>query len=111
MLSRFLLAAVFAAFPAFSSAHSERPRLETLYDYSIGPTGISFRVYSGGCTSKRDFRLVTFGAAPTKVALYRAVGDFCLALLPRGVVIRYSMAELGASRGDGFLVVNPIRRW
>lgn len=109
MLSRFLLAAVFAALPLF--AHAERPRLETLYDYSIGPTGISFRVFSGGCTSKRDFQVVTSGVNPTNVALYRLVGDYCLALLPRGVVIRYSAAELGARRGDSFRIVNPTMRW
>lgn len=95
----------------FAHSSPQPPQLEEIYGYKIDAVGVSFQVYSGGCTDKRSFQLVRQGKYDARLALYRIVSDHCLALLPGGVMIRYTYGELGLRRGSFLQVVNPLRRF
>ncbi len=69
---------------------------EHVLSFAVTPTSIEFRVPSGGCTRKVHFGLETVKTKPLTVRLVRLTPDYCEAMLPQGVTIRFNYAEIGA---------------
>ncbi len=69
---------------------------ERILSYVVRSTGIDFRVASGGCTHKAHFGLEKVQTQPLTVRLVRLTPDYCEALLPEGVVVQFTFAEIGA---------------
>lgn len=82
---------------------------ESIFGLSPGPEGLSFQVYSGGCTDKEDFQIRILESFPVQLELVRINPDYCRAYIPYGVKILYSWDELGMSSGSKFSVINPLR--
>lgn len=82
---------------------------ESLFGLSPGPQGLSFQVYSGGCTDKEDFQVRILESFPMQLELIRINPDYCRAYIPYGVDITYSWEDLGLRAGDKFTVINPLR--
>ena len=74
-----------------------------------GSGAVAVRVDSGGCTSAADFEVAVSDGTPTDLTLTRKAPDSCEALVPDGVEIRWSYADLGIQPGQAVAVRNPIR--
>ena len=115
MLRRgFLLAlgAALAVGPAMAQTPPEPPpqELEPIHGVIAGPRGLVVRVTSHGCTTKADFAHFTEprGQAVT-VAFGRRRLDRCGAGA-RELELVFSYEELGLTRGQAVVVLNPIGR-
>jgi hypothetical protein len=101
------------SFPLAASepASAEFTMAEYLYGMTVGPEGVEFQVYSGGCTGEEDFRLERFESFPPQgqiqLLLIRVSPDLCLAYLPYGTKIKFTYEDLGLKSGDSFAVLNP----
>lgn len=82
--------------------------VEQLYGLQVGPEGITFQVFSGGCTTKENFRIQRFTADPIQILLIRVVPDLCEAFRPYGTTLTYSYESLGLENGQSFIVLNPL---
>ncbi len=94
MLSRFFLP-VAALLASGASLAETGTGEERLLGYDIKPTGIEFRVTSGGCTHKDQFGLETLARKPLTVRLVRLRPDYCEALIRQGIVVSFTFAEMG----------------
>ncbi len=76
----------------------------------VASDSVMARVSSNGCTTKdfigADVRKT--GEDRFSVGFYREKQDFCRALLPEGVALTWSFAELGIPDGAEVKVRNPI---
>ena len=109
MFPAFVRPALFSISFAFALfAQASGPRIENLYGYSVDSEGITFQVFSGGCTSKNSFRVAQHGTSDRQLALYRIIPDPCKAFFPYGVFVRYSYEELNLGPSLSFRVVNPF---
>lgn len=81
--------------------------VEQLYGMQVGPEGVMFQVFSGGCTTKEHFRIERFTADPVQILLIRVVPDLCEAFRPYGTTLTYSYESLGLENGQRFIVLNP----
>ncbi len=70
--------------------------------------GMIFIVYSGGCTSKEDFRIDILESNPVQVNLVRLAFDPCEAYLPLGQKIKFTWDEMGLRNEQNFFLRNPI---
>lgn len=91
--SALLLASVTLASPAWAQKGTGE---EHLLSFTVTPTSIEFRVPSGGCTRKAHFGLETVKTKPLTVRLVRLTPDYCEGMVPKGVVVRFNFAEIGA---------------
>lgn len=82
---------------------------EALLGLTVDEGGISFQVFSGGCTHKEDFQVQFLGNTRNNALnLVRMRPDFCKALVPYGTTIKFTYEELGLKKGAEFKVVNPL---
>ena len=85
--------------------------VEQIYGMTADAEGITFQVFSGGCTNKEDFRVERFTSypdgSPTQLLLVRLRHDLCRANLPYGTTINFSYDDLHLTNGDRFVVLNP----
>ncbi len=83
--------------------------LEPLLGLLRDAHGVTFQVFSGGCTHKEDFA-VRHGTSngETTVGLYRINPDHCLAYYSYGIQLQYSYEELGVDPSQRFNIVNPV---
>jgi hypothetical protein len=86
----------------------ETGTVEQLLGLQVGPEGVIFQVFSGGCTTKDDFRIERFQADPVQLLLIRLEPDTCEAFIPYGTTIRYSYESLELENGQRFIVLNPM---
>ena len=83
--------------------------LETpLMGFEMESDGLVFTVFSGGCTSKKDFRVEILQSNPVQVELVRLRMDNCEAYLPLGQKIKFTWKEMGLSNEHAFFLRNPI---
>jgi hypothetical protein len=86
----------------------ETAELETLTAAVAGPTGLTLRVASSGCTRKEDFAFyVDHAAAPPTVAFARKRVDGCHAAVGE-VELSFSYQELGVAWRGRLAVLNPV---
>lgn len=105
----FILTLVALLVPSGNLAQEpETGTVEELFGLQVGPEGVTFQVFSGGCTTIEDFRIERFASDPIQLLLVRVVPDLCEAYLPYGTTIRYSYESLGLDTGQRFRVLNPM---
>ncbi len=67
------------------------------------------RVDSNGCTSAANFEVRLVGDRPAALTLERVRPDPCRALVPEGVEVSWTYAELGLEASDSVRLMNAIR--
>ena len=89
---------------------ASEPRIETLIGFVQDQHGFVFQVYTGGCTSKDDFRLnaVQNDEGVMEMSLFRIRPDFCKGMFRFGKFVRYSYYELKLQNTETFEIMNPI---
>lgn len=65
-------------------------------------------VGSNGCTEASSFEVRIKDADPAELTLVRRTPDMCRALVPEGVTVSWTYAELGLEAGQPVRVINPI---
>lgn len=65
-------------------------------------------VGSNGCTETSSFEVKIKDGEPAELTLTRRTPDLCKALVPEGVTVSWTYAELGLERGEPVRVLNPI---
>lgn len=65
-------------------------------------------VGSNGCTEASSFEVKIKDADPTELSVIRRTPDLCKALVPEGVVVSWTYAELGLKAGEQVRVLNPV---
>ena len=68
---------------------------EVILGHQVKDDSLTFRVGSGGCTTKGDFGLETVADKPLTVRLLRVRADYCEGQMPSGIEIIFSFAEIG----------------
>ena len=98
--------------PSMNLARQVAPQggtIEKVLGIQVDPEGVTFQVYSGGCTDSESFMVRTYGNDPVRLLLVRFVPDPCEALVPYGTTVHYTWDKLGLENGDSFIVRNPRR--
>lgn len=89
-------------------------QLETLLGARVGHDKLVLQVRSNGCTSKRDFKVVTnydpYGFALVYAQVYRVREDHCRRHMPDGLEVIFTFKELGLLPGSDVYILNPISR-
>ncbi len=89
-------------------------RSERLYGAEVGVRSpdVTITAYSGGCTRKEHFapHVDKRGEDRFDLRFRRVTDDHCKALVPDGVKLTWSFAELGLPPGAQVTVVNRIGR-
>ncbi len=67
------------------------------------------RVDSNGCTSAANFEVRLVGDRPAALTLERVRPDPCRAIVPEGVEVSWTYAELGLEASDSVRLMNAIR--
>jgi hypothetical protein len=83
---------------------------EKILGFIPSKSGLTFQVASGTCTTKNDFVVQIDRSVIRKIAMLRLLRvrpDRCLPLIPMGIQIQFTYAEIGISTADRFKVVNP----
>jgi len=65
-------------------------------------------VGSNGCTETSSFEVKIKDGEPAELTLTRRTPDLCKALVPEGVTVSWTYAELGLEPGQPVRVLNPI---
>lgn len=65
-------------------------------------------VGSNGCTETASFEVKIKDGEPAELTLTRRTPDLCKALVPEGVTVSWTYAELGLELGEPVRVLNPI---
>src|SRR5258708_3897974 len=97
-----------AALMTFSAPILAQSGPEPILGLTTNLEGITFQVFSGGCSRKVDFQLVQKGASPVQVTLQRNHVDACEAFVPYGTTVKFTWQELGLPNGTMLTIVNPI---
>lgn len=94
----------------FSSMAAAEPAIEeSLLGLRVSSKGISYFVYSGGCTQKSDFQVYVLESYPVQLQLVRLKPDVCKVLVPDGVRIFFRWDEIGLQKGMPFRINNPVQ--
>jgi hypothetical protein len=105
-----ILANVAMAAAFSSTALAQSAVMEEVYGFHTDDEGVTFQVYSGGCTAAESFKLdVTPSLAsdsPT-VTLLRVIPDYCRAFFPHGILVKFPFASNGLA-GVRFKLANPV---
>lgn len=91
----------------------DSPQVESIFKYTIDKDGVTFQVYSGGCTCRKSFDFIkNFSADQNDVylTLVRVSPDHCKANLPEGTVVWYSFEDLGIDSERNLHIENPSTR-
>lgn len=81
---------------------------EKIMGVTINDLGIQYQVYSGGCTSKKDFTVQILESNPVQLVLERNKVDACEAYLPYGTLIQFTWKELGLANGAEAIIKNDL---
>lgn len=91
-----------------SKTGADAPALETLSAARFENGSLVVRVGSNGCTSVSDFAVSVTGGDPTEISIKREKPDLCRAIVPEGVELRWTYAELGLTAGVAARIMNPV---
>ncbi|CAN5297846.1 hypothetical protein BH10PSE1_BH10PSE1_28620 [soil metagenome] len=84
--------------------------LETLRAVRFDQGALVVQADSNGCTDETSFAVnIADGEGPAQLTLTRERPDNCKALVPDGVELRWTYAELGLEAGATAVVSNPVR--
>jgi hypothetical protein len=82
---------------------------EAIREARFADAALVARVDSNGCTQASDFEVSIADNDPTEITLRRTKQDLCKALVPDGVELRWTYAELGLEPGTPARIVNPLK--
>lgn len=93
------------------SGDRSAPALEAVRSARIADGRLTVRVESNGCTDASHFAVDLTPASDgwTEVALRRTAQDLCKALVPEGVDVSWTLAELGVEPGAQARLINPTK--
>jgi hypothetical protein len=105
-----LLTGIFSLLLALSNtaASAEPTAEEALLGLRVSSKGITYYVYSGGCTQKSDFQVYSLESYPVQLLLVRTKPDVCKVYVPDGVKIFFRWDEVGLQQGMPFRVKNLL---
>ena len=89
--------------------HDDGPPAEAIRSARFQDGALVVRVDSNGCTQASDFELAVTDGAPADITLRRVKEDLCKALVPDGVELRWTYADLGLEPGVPARVLNPLK--
>jgi hypothetical protein len=102
------LVSMLISFTAAAMPHQAISKQDALLGLRVGSQGITYYVYSGGCTKKSDFQVYILESYPPQLQLARLKPDHCKGLVPDGETIFYTWEEVGLQKGMPFKVRNPL---
>lgn len=85
---------------------------ERLYAAAVSPEGVRIRVASNGCTNEDAFDVDVDRRSSSRYAVSfdRISADNCRALLPDGVELFFTRAELGVPDDASIVIRNSVGR-
>lgn len=90
-------------------SRNDAPPAEAIREARFADGALVVRVDSNGCTQASDFEVSIADNDPTEITLRRTKQDLCKALVPDGVELRWTYAELGLEPGTPARIVNPLK--
>jgi hypothetical protein len=88
---------------------SDAPPAEPVREARVIDGALVVRVDSNGCTQASDFEVSVADNTPTEITLRRTKPDLCKALVPDGVELRWTYADLGLEPGVPARLINPLK--
>jgi len=88
---------------------NDAPPAEAIREARFMDGALVARVDSNGCTQASDFEVSVADNTPTEITLRRTKPDLCKALLPDGVELRWTYADLGLEPGAPARILNPLK--
>ncbi len=85
------------------------PPAEAIREARFADGALVARVDSNGCTQASDFEVSVSDGAPVEITLGRTKQDLCKALVPDGVELRWTYADLGLEPGTPARILNPLK--
>lgn len=85
------------------------PASEAIREARFADGGLVARVDSNGCTQASDFEVLVNDGSPAEITLRRTKEDLCKALVPEGVELRWTYADLGLEPGAPARILNPLK--
>jgi len=85
------------------------PASEAIREAGFADGGLVARVDSNGCTQASDFEVLVNDGSPAEITLRRTKEDLCKALVPDGVELRWTYADLGLEPGAPARILNPLK--
>ena len=92
-----------------AAAHTTTTPTEILRAARFDGTALVVRVDSNGCTQASDFSVSVTDGDPAEISLVRDKPDYCKALVPDGVELRWTYAELGLEAGTTARIENALK--
>ena len=87
----------------------DAPPAEAIREARFVDGALVVRVDSNGCTQASDFEVSVDDHSPAKITLRRLKPDMCKALVPDGVDLRWTYADLGLEPGTPARILNPLK--
>ncbi|MFA4939400.1 hypothetical protein [Brevundimonas sp.] len=88
---------------------NDAPPAEAIREARFADGALVARVDSSGCTQASDFELSVSDTTPAEITLRRTKEDLCKALVPNGVELRWTYADLGLEPGTPARIINPLK--
>ncbi|RYG19318.1 MAG: hypothetical protein EON96_03230 [Caulobacteraceae bacterium] len=88
---------------------NDAPPAEAIREARFANGALVARVDSNGCTQASDFELSVSDNTPTEITLRRTKPDLCKALVPNGVELRWTYADLGLEPGTPARILNALK--
>jgi hypothetical protein len=89
--------------------HDDAPSVETIREARFVDGALVARVDSNGCTQASDFEVSVADKSPAQITLRRIKPDLCRAMIPDGVELRWTYADLGLEPGTPARIFNPLK--
>jgi hypothetical protein len=88
---------------------NDAPPAEAIREARFADGALVARVDSNGCTQASDFEVSVSDGSPTEITLRRTKQDLCKALVPDGVELRWTYADLDIEPGTPARIFNPLK--
>ena len=88
---------------------NDAPPAEAIREARFADGALVVRVDSNGCTQASDFEVAVADNNPVEITLRRTSQDLCKALVPNGVELRWTYADLGLEPGTAARILNPLK--
>ncbi len=88
---------------------NDAPPAEAIREARFADGALVVRVDSNGCTQASDFEVAVADNNPVEITLRRTSQDLCKALVPNGVELRWTYADLGLDAGTPARILNPLK--
>lgn len=87
----------------------DAPPAEAIREARFVDGALVARVDSNGCTQASDFEVSVSDGSPAEITLRRTKQDLCKSLVPNGVELRWTYADLGLEPGTPARILNALK--